>query len=71
MKVITCKDGRKWRVDKVIRGREARAVQLAPGWAQINLSPLGSVTGSHYGVSIPESQIDDILSGLIRMGVVR
>jgi len=70
MKTITCKQGRKWRVDHVIRGPEARRVQLAPGWVQINLSPPDSATQCHYGISVPARNIDNILEGRVRMTVV-
>jgi hypothetical protein len=63
--IITCKSGKQWRVDEIIRGKRARRVQIAPGWGQLNLSPPVGNTRCHFGVAVKESAIDDVLAGRI------
>ena len=76
MRTITDTNGTKWQVGYIythepiegVETRSARAAQIAPGYGQINLSPVGQ-GGNRSGHSFPEWMIAEALNGRIRLGI--
>lgn len=76
MKTITDTRGQHWQVGDVyvrraIDGytcRNAGAAQIAPGYGQLNVSPVGK-GGNHRGLALPEHLIHAALAGTVRIAI--
>ena len=56
-------EGVKWRLDELLTGDRARRAQVYPGFSTIYLSPLGSKTHNHRAIDVPDSHLNEVLSG--------